>query len=295
MIRIPAWRSARCWWWCALLLWTSTGVAAAGQQEKSGFPAIFTRVDRDLLAAAMKREQAKGYNLLVSTTAGRFTCAVIFDLVDRARRDRPDGPALQLHYDDWFEAYRECLSLDSSSVPEFVALQREYHQSQYVAYAPGDTRFETQEGPPPRQVVRVWAGWPDSAGVAGEYTFVDTAAQPDLFVTNERQITYWLVDYGDFIFQDRVQGISGRPLEGALGAAFSVVGSGYAEWMRFAATPDGLLISYACARKGPFTVHPTTTTFANGHLLQGLPPGRDDLLPIETRLKQTLRLSYLSD
>lgn len=271
------------------------GLAIASDPVVARFPAPTTRVDRGQLTLAMRREKAKGYNLMVSTTAGRFTSAVLLDLAGQARRETPAGPALLIHFDDWFEAYRLCMELDSAEVPDFVALQRKHRQCQYVEYSSVATPVEVQEGPSPVQVLRVWAGWPDSAHAAKEYTFVDTAAHPDLQVTNERYISYWLVDYGDFMLQDQVEGVRGRPLEGALGLVFKAMGSGRAQWSRTTVSPDGLLVTYACARKGPFSVHPTTTTLPNGYLVLGLPEGREDLKPLEELLKQEIRLHYGRD
>lgn len=270
-------------------------VANAAPEPDARFPEPHVRVEREALRAAMQGESNKGYNLLVSTTAGRFTSAVLFELVRQARETRPHGPALLLHYDDWFETYRQIAELDSASVPEFVALQRTHRQSQYVEYAGPGTTLEVEKGPVPVQVLRVFAGWPDSAGAAQEYTFVDTAAVPDMQITNERFITYRLVDFGDFVLQDEIQGVRGRPMEGALGVAFKVVGSGRAVWSRSAVTPDGLLLTYARARKGPFAVSILSTTLTSGQLLKGLPEGREDLLPFEERLKQELELNYAGD
>jgi hypothetical protein len=261
--------------------------AAAGSQD---FPAVTARVDRATLLGAMLKERAKGYNLLVSTQAGRFTAAVILDLTAQARAQRPGGPALLLHYDDWFEAYRLCNGLDSAAVPEFVTLQRTHHQSQFVEYDIAGVKAKA--GPDPLTVVHVYAGWPDSQGAASEYTFVDTAASPDMEVTNERFISYWLVDYGDVVHRDRIEGVRGRPLQGALALAFKWVGSGRAEWSRTIITGDGLVLTYARAAKGPFAVNLVTTTFANGLLVKGLPEGRTDLEPLEDRLKGEFELSY---
>jgi hypothetical protein len=269
--------------------------ARAAQPAGTEFPTACRRVDRGALLAAMQREKAKGYNLLVSTTAGRFTAAILLDLVGRARsQDSPDS-VLLVHYDDWYEAYRQCLQLDSSAVPEFVALQKTYHQSQYVEWGFDSTRITVKKGPTPLEVLRVHAGWPDSGAASEEYTFVDTAASPDVRVTNERVISYWLANYGNVIVRDRIRGIRGQPLEGALALAFKVVGSGRAEWSRSMATADGLILEYARVSKGPFSVKLTTTTLPNGHLLKGLPDGREDLKPLEDRLKEPVELGYPRD
>jgi hypothetical protein len=94
------------------------------------------------------------------------------------------------------------------------------------------------------------------------------------------------------IIQDHIKGIGGRPLEGALGTVFKVVGDGRAVWSRFALSDDGLLVTYAEAAKGIFKVHPTTVTSSDGVVAKDIPEDRDDLRAIEARLKQKIEIDY---
>ena len=52
------------------------------------------------------------------------------------------------------------------------------------------------------------------------------------------------------IVQDDIHGIAGRPTEGALSVALKVLGNGQAVQARFAVVEDGLMVTYATAKKG---------------------------------------------
>jgi len=286
-------RSGRFRLW--ILILGGCAMMPAASSRAQSFPEETHRVSAEDLRTAMGKEAAREYNLMVTTTATRFATAVILDLVAQARSERPAGPPLLLHYDDWYESYRLTVGLDSSEVPDFIALQREYHQSRYIDYSHEGTRITVKDGTEPKQVIHVMAGWPPGDGVPDRYRFVDSAASPTMRVTNKRWVSYWLLQYSDMIVQDQVEGIGGRPLEGALGTVFKVIGDGRAVQARFAVSEDGLLVTYATAAKGIFKVHPTTVTSPDGVVHKDVPKDRDDLREIETRLKRKLKVKYDSD
>ena len=263
--------------------------AAAGSPE---FPATTYRVPRERIVEAMRRESLKGYELRAVSQATRLNTGTILGLVRDMALERPDGPWLLLHYDDWYEAYRQVTGLRPDSIPDFIALQRDYRQSQYVDYNALRTRIEVKEGPQPKRVVHVLAGWPEADGAAAEYTFVDSSRSPRMRATNERYISYWLLEYADMIIQDQIQGVEGRPLDGALGAMFSLIGDGRALQSRFAVSADGLLVTYSIAKKGIFKVKPTSTTSPDGTVTNGVPGDREDLKAIEKRLKRKIEIEY---
>ena len=49
---------------------------------------------------------------------------------------------------------------------------------------------------------------------------------PKLKVTNRQEITYRLLVFGEMVVYDEIDGTSGRPLSGVLGALFKVIGDG---------------------------------------------------------------------
>lgn len=118
---------------------------------------------------------------------------------------------------------------------------------------------------------------------------------PDLRVTSERVIVYRLLDYGDVLVYDEIEGLRGRPTEGVLGFLFNMIGEGSVRWSRMAIAQDGLQVSRARATKGPFAAESTITVFPDGRVVKDLAPGRPDLVPLEKRLleKRTLRYRTL--
>jgi hypothetical protein len=111
-------------------------------------------------------------------------------------------------------------------------------------------------------------------------------------VTNERVMTYRLLDYGDVVVFDDIRGLRGRPTEGFLGVLFDLVGEGSLRWSRQALSGDGLQVSRARATKGPFSVESTITVFPDGRVQKDLPPERADLAPLEQRLLEKRALRY---
>ena len=108
------------------------------------------------------------------------------------------------------------------------------------------------EGPVPLLAANVTIGWPPSSSNRSRYSYDDKLAVPDLRVTNERIITYRLLDCGDMVAYDEIEGLLGRPTEGFLGLLFNMIGEGNVHWSRMTIAADGLQVSRARAGKGPF-------------------------------------------
>ncbi len=250
------------------------------------------RASREMIETAMAEQAGLGYNLLASTNSSRFETAVILAIVGAAKADDAEGPPLLLHHVDWYEAYRSVMGLERQDVPEYMALAHEYGQDRIIDFHPARTTIEVKEGFEPEHVVRVKVGWPDDPEVPDRYTFTDTTTSPNLRITNRQRISYWLLDYGNFIVQDEIEGVQARPLGGALGTLFSIVGDGSAKQNRIAIAEDGLVVTYATAKKGPFKVQPLTLTYPDGTVETEFPPGRHDLLQLIYRVKLPLDVEY---
>ena len=108
-------------------------------------------------------------------------------------------------------------------------------------------------------------------------------------MTNERVITYRLLDYGDFTVFHDVDGLRGRPTTGVLGVLFQVIGEGGVVESRMALAPDGLQVSRARARKLMIEVATTVTVHPDGRTEKDVPAGRADLAAVEARLKRPPR------
>jgi hypothetical protein len=250
------------------------------------------RVSREMIERAMAEQAALGYNLLASTNSSRFETAVLLTIARSVMAEGEDGPPLLLHHVDWYEAYRSVTGLEPQDVPEYISLAHEFGQDRIIDFHPARTRIEIKKGFEPENVVRVKVGWPDSPEAADRYTFTDTTTSPNLRITNRQRISYWLLDYGNFIVQDEIEGVQARPLGGALGTLFSIVGDGSAKQNRIAIAEDGLVVTYATAKKGPFKVQPLTLTYPDGTVETEFPPDRHDLLQLTFRVKLPLEVEY---
>jgi hypothetical protein len=250
------------------------------------------RVGRETIETAMAEQAALGYNLLASTNSSRLETAVLLAIVRSAMADDAEGPPLLLHHGDWYEAYRSVMELEPEDVPEYISLANEFGQDRIVDFHPARTKIEIKEGLEPDRVVRVKVGWPDEPGTPDRYTFTDTTTSPKLRITNRQRISYWLLDYGNFIVQDKIEGVQARPLGGALGTLFSIVGDGSAKQNRIAIAEDGLVVTYATAKKGPFKVQPLTLTYPDGTVETEFPPDRHDLLQLTYRVKLPFEVEY---
>jgi hypothetical protein len=250
------------------------------------------RVSPETIETAMAEQAALGYNLFASTNSSRFETAVLLAIVRSAMADGAEGPPLLLHHGDWYEAYRSVMELEHEDVPEYISLANEFGQDRIIDFHPARTKIEIKEGFEPDRVVRVKVGWPDEPEAPDRYTFTDTTTSPNLRITNRQRISYWLLDYGNFIVQDKIEGVQARPLGGALGTLFSIVGDGSAKQNRIAIAEDGLVVTYATAKKGPFKVQPLTLTYPDGTVETEFPPDRHDLLQLTYRVKLPLEVEY---
>jgi len=273
-----------------ILLVVAIAVPAALQAQVGADGAV--RVGREQVLSAMRAEAEQGYNLLATTNSTRFSTSVILAVVRAAMADAPEGPPLLIHHSDWYEAYSEVTGLPPDEIPEFVALANEYGQDRVVDYRLANKRVDVVEGFEPELIVRVRVSWPEAPGKADKYTFVDTLTNPHIRVTNRQQVAYWLLDFGDMIVQDEIKGVSARPIGGALGTLFAIIGDGSAVQNRFAVTADGLVVTYALVKKGPMKVEPLTVTYPDGTVETEFPEDRGDLQGVANYIMLPLKVEY---
>jgi hypothetical protein len=247
-------------------------------------------VSRAEILAAMRL--CRGFDPTATTNAPRFQAEVLLRLLRASPLADPAAAHLFLDHGDWFTAYLERTGLAADAAPLFARLAHEHRQDLEVDARPGRVIERVVEGPLPRLAANVRIGWPARKGGKDRYSYDDTLAIPDLRVTNERVIVYRLLDYGDVIVYDEVEGLRGRPTEGFLGFLFEVIGEGSVRWNRMAISGDGLQVSRARATKGPFRVESTITVFPDGRVEKDLTPGRPDLVPLEERLLQPRSIRY---
>lgn len=245
----------------------------------------------DEIVRAMRTQT--GYDPTATTNVARFQAGVILDLARQARLRDPDGPPLLIGHDAWFHAFLEAFGLTYETAPHYSRLAFQHQQDQLVEYRTERVIKKVDDGPMPVITVNVKVFWPENENAPSHYSFEDTLATPRLKVTNARVITYRLLDFGDMIVYDEIRGLSGRPASGVLGLLFRVIGEGRVLCSLIKISDDGLQITRAQVRKGPFQVTATVTVQSDGRTEKGVPANRFDLTAIEDQLKKPLRIKYV--
>jgi len=247
-------------------------------------------VRREEILAAMRA--SVGFDPGATTNGARLQAEVLLRLGRQAAAADDSGRPLFLSHRDWFSAYLERTGLSPEEAPAFVRLGNEYGQDLELEYGTERIVRRVLEGPAPTFALNVRIGWRATVGKPDEYSYDDLLSTPKLRVTNQRLISYRLLDYGEVIVFDQVRGLLGRPTSGLLGLLFKVIGEGHVTENRMLVSPDGLQIARARAAKGLFAVQSTVTVYPDGRTEKDLPAGRPDLLALESRLKQPRSVEY---
>lgn len=273
------------WFVLLFFLWAPATVVTADDQPR------LQPVQHDRLVRAM-RASAVGFDPLATSNIARFQAEVILSLAREALAENPDGPPIFVDHATWYRAYLEAFNLAEEEAPIATTLAYKFKQDLYVDYRSDRVIRKIERGPEPDLALNVLICWPDTIGLPSKYSFRDTLASPRLKVTNHRVITFRLLDYGDMIVYDEIRGLTGRPLNGVLALFFKVIGEGRVVYSRLTVSEDGLQINRTHAKKGFVGVTATVTIYPDGFTQKGLPPDRADLLALETRLKQPLKIKY---
>ena len=248
------------------------------------------RVSTQDILEAMQSQS--GYDPTVTTNVARFQAEVLLSLAKEAMVKHSAGTALFIGHQEWFDAFLRRTGLTKSTAPVYARLAYKHKQDQLINFGPGRVIERIEEGTVPLLAINVIVGWPPTAELPSRYSFNDTLSTPKLKVTNHREITYRLLDFGDMIVYDELEGLTGRPTSGILGLLFRMIGEGRVVQSRITITPDGLQINRVQAARGPFSVEETVTVKPDGVSQKGLPENRPDLLTVETRLKRALTIKY---
>jgi hypothetical protein len=248
------------------------------------------RVPREAILEAMR--DVRGYDVTATTNGARFQSEVLLLLVRAAAGRDPERRPLTIDHDDWFQAYLERAGVSAEGAPLFVRLSHQYRQDMQVDFRPERVFRAPRAGPAPQAALNVCIWWPDGSGAPDSYSYEDALSTPHLKVTNERVISYRLLDFGDQIAFDDIHGLRGRPTTGALGVLFQVIGEGSIVDNRMAIAADGLQVARARARKFMIEVSSTVTVFMDGKTVKDVPPGRTDLAEIERRLRRPIDLDH---
>ncbi|HMC22757.1 MAG TPA: UbiA family prenyltransferase, partial [Thermoanaerobaculia bacterium] len=254
----------------------------------TGTPPVHV-VSRQEIIRAMTVQQRKGYNLLATPNGARFNAGVILDLARSASQQDPLRTPIVVDHRDYFEAFLTVTGVSREKAPAFIQNANDHREDQYVDYRRENIVKAVIKGPHPEFAVNVVAGW---TGLPPKYSYEDHDSEPPLRVTHDSITSYRLLDFGDMLLFDDIQGISGRALGGFLGLIFKLIGDARAVRAFIAIAPDGTQVTLSTGRKGPITVTPTATVDRMGRGMKGLPANRPDLVAIEERLKKPFEATY---
>jgi len=247
-------------------------------------------VSRPQILEAMAATQ--GYDLRATTNGARFQSEVLRRLVHEARVRDPEQRPLFIGHEEWFSAYLERAGVSAEGAPLFVQLAHRFGQDMQIDYRTDRVVADVPPGPAPVLAVNVCIWWPARPGAADSYSYEDGLSTPRLKVTNERVISYRLLEFADLTLFGDVQGLRGRPTSGILGLLFRLIGEGRIVENRMALSADGLQVARARARKALFEVVSTVTVYPDGRTEKDLPAGRPDLAALDAVLKRPLAVGY---
>jgi len=264
-------------------------IAGGGAAAQDREPA--QRVAFSELLEAMRAEH--GYDARKTTNLARFQAGVLLRLATRAQALEPEGPPLFFDHTDWMRAYLETVGLRYEQASISSRLSHENRQNAWVEYREGHVVRHLRGRPPARLALNVLVGPLPEASVPPRYFYDDLTSTPRLRVTVERVYRYRLLDLGDRVVLDEIQGLHGRPTSGLLGALFSLIGEAHAVFSRMAVASDNTQVVVGQARKGLFVRTVAVTIQPDGTAERGVPPGRPDLAALEARLREPLELEYV--
>jgi hypothetical protein len=224
------------------------------------------------------------YNTAAITNQTRFIAELLFSLADDPRL--AEAGVFQIDPSTFIDAWLQATRLPPDNVPESMAAVLQYGQRFVVSIVP-EPQPLIRGGPPVRRMLKVRIEWPDENGEPSHYTLEDRLSDPDVLLHHSRIITYSLIDFGEFVAFENIQGIAGRPTSGALGALFSLMGAGEIRSTRFATAGDGMQVNRSHIRKivgfnAVATIHP------DGTAERGTPASRSDLRALEQVLAADL-------
>ena len=253
-------------------------------------PSRTRRVAREELELAMSLHG--DYDITKTTNVARLQVETLLRLVRTAQEADSTRQPLFISHQDWFVVFLKVAGITADAAPKFAKLAYQHGQDVLVEQRPERVIHHIKSGYPPQTAMNVTIYWPESRPGPDRYSYTDSLSIPRLQVTDHRVITYRLLDFGDIILLDEIQGLTGRPITGIMGALFRLIGEGRIVQTRLAISKDGLQILRGKARKSFVKMSRTVTIHPDGRAEKGLPDDRMDLRAIESRLKETIEIEY---
>jgi hypothetical protein len=268
-------------WLTFAALWAGAVSAIASAQ---GGDCPHPLVERDTLSEVMA--PISGYDTGATTNQSRFVADVLFGL--SAHPALAGAQTFQIQPERFFEAWLADTGTHRTDAPLNMRQVLEYGQRFVVDTRP-DYDFDSSEVEAPRRVFAVRVSWPDGPDAPTRYSYHDELAEPEVRMRHDRVITYLIADFGDFIAFEDIDGVSGRPTSGALGALFGLLGTAPIRSTRFAVADDGTQVVRSRVSK-LFGYTAEATVDPDGHATRGTADGRHDLHRLARRLAARFRL-----
>lgn len=246
-------------------------------------------VPREEILLAMRGHGA--YNVTTSTTSTRFGAEALLAIVRRRQQQSPASTELFIDQADWFAAHLAIAGVPYAEMSAAARAGFEHHQDFLVDYGPQVVE-QAVEGSMPIMALDVTLSWPDSEGVASNFSYRDTLSVPRVDVYNDRVIRVKLLQYDDMLVFDQVTGISVRPI-GFLSGLFAVLGKPDLKQSRIGVTADQWQVMRGQVKVFPGISKTATAMIepgGRGH--EAGPPERPDLAVLEERMKRPLKLRY---
>ena len=255
---------------------------------------VVDTIARTELAAQMRTAALSHgeFDLLATPNWPRFQTALYVQLARHAMERKPLGGVLFIppNYLFW-----EFLSLagvvDPSQAPALLLWALHLNEGTQLEHRPGGIVKSVVKGTHPTFAINVRTAWPDWPDGMDKFSVLDTLSVPKLRITNRQEITYRMLVFGDMVMIDKIDGTSGRPLSGVLGALFRLIGEGKLVYYRSVLADDGLQVVRVKAKK-IFSKTTTITVYPDGRAEDGVPPDRPALAATEEWLKQDREIEY---
>jgi hypothetical protein len=245
---------------------------------------------REDILAAMRASQ--GFAVTATANGPRLQAEVVLRMLRETGACRPEGLPLFLGHAAWYESLLELAGLQPAQAPLYARLAFENRQDMEIDCREGTVIEQVAAGGTPRLAGNVTISWAATPGSRSSFSYEDLLATPQLKVSMDRVITYRLVDFGDLVLYDEVEGLHGRPTSGVLGALFAMIGEAAVVENRMTLAPDGTQVTWARGRKAFLSVAATATIDRAGRAEKGVPEGRADLAALATRIGRPLEVKY---